>query len=125
MNREASPSVATGQFLFFRQVGQLFSASIVGQGMGLVRSMVLTVFFSPAQLGVWNFLHVIFGYGANAHLGILSGMNKLVPRYLAQGEDERAERTEESVFWCNLVLGAILAVTVYIASYAAPLPFQT
>src|SRR3972149_809245 len=89
MNREASPSVATGQFLFFRQVGQLFSASIVGQGMGLVRSMVLTVFFSPAQLGVWNFLHVIFGYGANAHLGILSGMNKLVPRYLAQGEDER------------------------------------
>lgn len=83
------------------------SATVIGQGVGLIRSIVIPVIFSPAQLGIWNLMNVILNYGANAHLGILHGMNKAIPFQRGQGNLEEVELTKDSVFWLNLLLAAL------------------
>lgn len=65
-------------------------------------------------------MNVLIGYGANAHLGLLHGMNKLVPALRGGGEIERLESVKDSVFWFNILLGAIAAIATFVASYNIP-----
>jgi O-antigen/teichoic acid export membrane protein len=82
----------------------LFSTVLV-QAVGLLRSIVIPVLFNPAQLGTWNLMNVIIGYGGHAHLGLLHGMNKIIPLFKGQGKSEKIEETKNSVFWVNLIIG--------------------
>lgn len=120
-----SANLSSEASLLLRQIGQLFSVTLVSQVIGLVRGMILPVLFLPAQLGVWNFLNVLFGYGSCAHLGLLSGMVKLVPSHLATAEEAQAHLLEVSIFWCNITLGVILSVGAYVASHVVPAEFRS
>ena len=62
-------------------------------------------------------MNVLVGYGANAHLGLLHGMNKLVPALRGKGEIERLASVKDSVFWFNILLGAVAAFITFLASY--------
>ena len=62
------------------------SATIFGQGFSIIRSIFIPILFSPSQLGIWNLFNVLLGYFANAHLGLLHGMNKEIP-YLREKKD--------------------------------------
>ncbi len=95
---------------------KFLSANIIARGIEMIRSLVIAVLFSPAQLGIWNLMGVIRGYGANAHLGLLDGMNKAIPFLHGQGKVEEIEAIKDNVFWLNMLLGAFAGVAVCVAS---------
>lgn len=92
-------------------------ATVFSQGAGLVRTLALTIIFSPSQLGIWNFMNVIVGYGANAHLGLLHGMNKMVPALKIGNDASRFQSVKDSVWWINGLLGAIAGLITFVSSY--------
>jgi len=98
-------------------------ATIAGQGFGVVRSVMMPVFLNPAQLGIWNLMNVIIGYGGNAHFGVLHGMNKLVPILRGQGETAQVVTVRESVFWANLILASSIAAGLAVGALFAPLSY--
>ncbi len=99
---------------------QYLSATIVGQGVGLIRAVMLPVLFSTSQLGIWSLMNVIIGYGANAHLGLLHGMNKAIPFLRGRNDPEQVERIKDSVFWVNLLLGGFAGVALWSVSWLKP-----
>jgi O-antigen/teichoic acid export membrane protein len=88
------------------------AASTISQLVGVVRSVIVAVLFTPAQLGTWNLMSIILGYGTNAHLGILHSMNKTIPFLRGQSRIEQLETVKNSVFWVNLALGGIVAIAL-------------
>lgn len=97
-----------------------FSATIIAQGIGIFKSVLLPILFVPAQMGIWNLMGVIIGYGANAQLGILDGMNKLIPLLRGQEKLQEIENVKNSVFWFNFFLGALAAVGLVISAFFVP-----
>lgn len=92
-------------------------ATVFSQGAGLVRTLLLTIIFSPSQLGIWNFMNVVVGYGANAHLGLLHGMNKIIPPLKSANDTQRFHVVRDSVWWTTGFLGAIAGFIVFLSSY--------
>lgn len=93
------------------------ASTVAAQGFGIIRSMLLPVLLVPTQLGLWNLMNVIVGYGANAHLGLLHGFNKQVPALRAQGNERELNELKDSVFWVNLLLGIIVSFVLFLASF--------
>lgn len=100
-----------------KDCAQYSAATAIGQGVGLIRAVIIPVLLSPAQLGVWNLMNVVMNYGGNAHLGILDGMNKLIPMLRGQGRDVEVEAVKDSAFWINIFLGVVAFGVVWGASY--------
>jgi hypothetical protein len=86
---------------------KFLSATVIAQVVSLVRGFILPVLFEPVQLGVWNLMNVILGYGANSHLGLLHGMNKTIPCLRGQNRTQEIEDVKSSIFWLNLLLGLV------------------
>lgn len=91
---------------------RVFFSSTFAQALGAVRSFVLPVLLVPEQLGVWNLLNVIVGYGANSHVGLLHGMNKALPRITAKGNLIARNSLKDSVFWVNIALALSFSALV-------------
>jgi len=106
---------------------QFSAATVVSQGVGLIRALIIPVLLSPGQLGIWNLMNVVVAYGGNGHLGLLHGMNKMIPTLRGQGQDQLSEVTKDSAFWFNVFLSSgwlgfvLLASLVVSTNYAAPL----
>ena len=96
---------------------QYLSATIIAQGIGVCKSIFMPILFAPTQMGIWNLMGVIIGYGANAQLGLLDGMNKLIPLLRGQKKFQEIEIVKNSVFWVNLSLGALAAILLVISSF--------
>lgn len=96
------------------------SATIVGQGVGLIRALMIPVLFNPAQLGVWNLMNVVLGYGTHAHVGLLHGMNRAIPALRGQGRSAEVESMKDSVFWVVFGLASAGGAGLWIASVMAP-----
>jgi len=116
------PSSERGQII--QDSVRYFFATIAGQGFGMIRSVMMPVLLNPAQLGIWNLMNVIMGYGGNAHLGILHGMNKLVPMSRGQGQIAQVALVRDSVFWSNLILAALAASGIALTSFFVPLSYS-
>jgi O-antigen/teichoic acid export membrane protein len=95
-------------------------ATVIGQGIGLIRAIFIPVIFSPAQLGIWNLMNVIMNYGGNAHLGILHGMNKAIPLLRSQNKIEEVGLIKDNVFWLNLFLGFLASTIFWLTSLFVP-----
>lgn len=117
MNQETG---TTRRRRIIKDSAKYLTATIIGQGIGLIRAVLLPVIFSPSQLGIWSLMNVIIGYGANAHVGLLDGMNKAIPLLRTQNNLEAVERIKDSVFWLNLLLGGLAGVAVCFASWVWP-----
>ena len=94
-------------------------STMLAQTVGLLQSILLPVLFGPAQLGVWNLMNVIIGYSANAHLGILHGLNKKIPALRSIGRAREIDDLKDSVFWFNLLLGVIAGCVMMFSSFWA------
>lgn len=101
-----------------------FSATIIAQGIGIFKSVLLPILFVPAQMGIWNLMGVIIGYGANAQLGILDGMNKLIPLLRGQDKFQDIENVKNSVFWFILFLGALAVAGLVISAFFVPVDYR-
>ena len=93
------------------------STTIIGQGFTMLRTVLLPVLFSPAQLGIWNIMFVILNYSGNAHLGILHGMNKEIPLLRGSGKDEEVKDMKDSIFWLIILIGLILLIGLFFTSF--------
>lgn len=83
----------------------------------LVRSVLLPVLLVPAQLGIWNLMNVVIGYGANAHLGLLHGLNKRVPALRATDAAAELDQLKDSVLWVCLALALLLGAGLFASSF--------
>jgi O-antigen/teichoic acid export membrane protein len=108
-----------------KDCAQYSAATVIGQGVGMIRAVIIPVLLSPAQLGVWNLMSVVMNYGGNAHLGILDGMCKLIPTLRGQGKLAEVEKIKDSVFWINAFLSAGWCAFILIASYAVSSDYAT
>lgn len=99
-------------------------ATVAAQGMGFVRSILLPVLFVPFQMGIWNLMNVIIAYGASAHLGILHGMNKIIPLLRGQEKPKEIEVLRDSVFWVNSFLAAGATAILFASSFFAPKAYR-
>lgn len=93
------------------------TSTILAQGVSLLRTFLLPVLLGPVQLGIWNLMNVIIGYGANSHLGILHGLNKKVPALRGLGQIREIDELKDSVFWVNLLLGIMAGSAIFIGSF--------
>ncbi len=101
----------------FKDSTQYLVSTVLAQGAGLFRSVVLPVFLGPAQLGIWNLMNVVIGYGANAHLGILHGLNKKVPMLRGLGHAAEFDELKDSVYWASLLLALIVGAALFLGSF--------
>jgi O-antigen/teichoic acid export membrane protein len=69
-------------------------------------------------------MNVVLSYGGNAQLGILEGMNKLVPMLRGQGQTAQVATVRDSVFWTNLILAALVASGIALSSFFVPLAYS-
>lgn len=98
-------------------VARLFTGTCIAQAAGLLRAVFLPAVFAPAQLGSWNLMNVLIGYGANVHLGILHGMNKSLPVMKAEARLGDRERLKNTAFWMCLIQAGILSLVLYAISF--------
>lgn len=101
----------------FKDSTQYLVSTVLAQGVGLFRSLVLPVLLGPAQLGIWNLMNVVIGYGANVHLGILHGLNKKVPMLRGLGNAREFDELKDSVYWASLLLAIIAGAALFLTSF--------
>jgi len=88
------------------------AASFIAQLAGVVRSLMLPVLFTPAQLGAWNLMGVIMGYGSNSDLGIFQSMCKSIPTLRGQGNAVQVKTVVDSSLWVSMALAGVASVTL-------------
>lgn len=93
------------------------SANIVAQTVGLIRVVVIPILLNPAQLGIWNLMNVIIGYGSNIHMGLLHGMNKILPSLRSSKNAADSDVLKDSVFWITLLLGGVAGIVLFTISF--------
>ena len=64
------------------------STSLIGQGIGFFRAILMPILFTPSQLGIWNFLNLILSYAPHAQLGLILGLNKRIPLMRGEGNEK-------------------------------------
>ncbi len=111
------PSNASSKKQIIKDSAHYLTSTVLAQGLGLLRTLLIPILLGPAQLGVWNLMNVIVGYGANAHLGILHGLNKKIPYLRGLGKFEEIDELKDSVFWFNLLLGISAGGLLLITSF--------
>ena len=88
----------SGRRKIIKDSSKFLAATVLAQGIGMIRGLMMPVLFNPAQLGIWNLMGVIIGYGGNATFGLVHGMNKAIPLLRGQGNEVGSEEVKDSVF---------------------------
>lgn len=91
---------------------RVFISSWFAQIFGLVRSFLLPIIMLPDQLGIWNFVNVLIGYGANSHIGLLHGFNKSFPKLSLVNNFAVRNTLRDSVFWTNIILALFFSIVI-------------
>lgn len=107
-----------------KSISQYFLATIFGNIFGLLRNIFLPFIYTPAQLGIWNLMNVLLSYSANMHLGVLHGMNKLIPVYKAKNENRNENLLVSSIFWFNIILAIITLIGFAISAFYFEVSFK-
>lgn len=100
-----------------KQSSHYVSTSLIGQGIGLFRAVLMPVLFSPTQLGIWNFMNMILSYTPHTQLGLMHGLNKRIPLMKGIGDLEEEAKIRNSVFWVNLILCIPVFIGIFLFSY--------
>jgi O-antigen/teichoic acid export membrane protein len=112
-----SNTPASSRQKIIKDSGHYVGSSVLGQAFGLLRAVLMPVFFNPAQLGVWNVLNLILSYCPHAQLGLTNGMNKSIPMMKGVGNEEEAKNIKNSVFWINLLLSLLAMIGLLCVSF--------
>lgn len=97
----------------FLSAGSIYLfAILLAQLASVIRILALPYMLSPIELGLWSLFNMLIGYGANSHLGLLHGMNKLYPAMRTRGEVIEATALRDSVFTVCNILGIVVALLI-------------
>ena len=119
------PTVGRSRSRIIKDSGQYLSATLLAQGVGIVRSLMMPVLLMPTQLGIWNLMIVVISYGEKAQLGLLDGMNKALPLMRGEGRHDRTDAMKDSVFWTTLVLAGLAGLTTWVLAWFVPPAFAS
>jgi O-antigen/teichoic acid export membrane protein len=100
-------------------------SSILGQGISLLRSILMPFLFNPAQLGIWNLLNLILSYTPHAQIGLMHGMNKGIPLMKGKNNLQEEVNIRNSVFLLNLFLSIILIIICTLVSFYISTTYRT
>ena len=95
--------IVSGRQKILNDIKHYSGTTIIGQAFLVLRSILIPILFNPAQLGIWNMMFVVLNYSANAHLGLLHGMNKEIPQLRGKGKIEEILSIKDSVFWFIII----------------------
>ena len=111
----SSPSIVAPETGWRRMIADWLAvggATAVGQALGVVTSLLFRTLLDPAQMGVWQTLKMVLGYGNYANLGISKGAARELTIALGRGDLHAARRGLDLAFTVNtlssLVFAAIL-----------------
>ncbi|MFQ5808494.1 MAG: lipopolysaccharide biosynthesis protein [Armatimonadota bacterium] len=88
------------------------SASYVGLIASVIRALVLANVLGPIDWGILAAVRLLVGYCGNSHLGMMHGLNKLMPLALGKEEHERAETLQNTAFTATTALAIAAGLTV-------------
>ena len=91
-------------------------ATVVCHALGMVTSLLLKMLLSPAQMGVWQALKMLLGYGNYANLGISKGAIREYTVARGRGETTAARRGLDVAFTFNTVSSLAYAVLLLAAA---------
>jgi len=92
------------------------SASYVALITSVVRALTLARILGPMGRGVLSGVRLLASYFGNSHLGLLHGMNKLMPLALGRGERARAEALQNTAFASTTALAAIAGLGICVCA---------
>ncbi|MFQ6131337.1 MAG: oligosaccharide flippase family protein [Armatimonadota bacterium] len=103
------------------------SAQYLAMALGVVRGLLVARILGPTGWGIFGGTRLVMGYLGHAHLGLLHGMNRLMPVRLGAGDRERAEGLQNTAFTACIALSglAALGLFVFAAFFARFYEFET
>ncbi|NLC55716.1 MAG: oligosaccharide flippase family protein [Armatimonadetes bacterium] len=108
-----------------RGSGAFFTGSALAQAAGIARNLLVAGLLSPSQLGIWNVMVMIVGYGKYGDLGLTYGMNKWVPLLRSRGEEQRLRVVRDTTFWATIGIGCVECLLLIGLSRFLPAQYST
>jgi len=96
---------------------KLYGATLAGQAISGVRTLVVAGLLGPQQFGLWKSLQLVLSYSTWSDLGALRGLGRQVPLLRGEGRLAEAERVQRTA-WTQL-LGLTAAVTLALLAAGA------
>ena len=106
----------SGRQKIIKNSSHYVSTSLIGQGIGFLRAILMPVLFTPSQLGIWNLMNLILSYTPHAQLGLVHGLNKGIPLMKGEGNEKEEANIKNSIFWANVFLSILVFIIVNIFS---------
>ena len=106
----APAAPVTGWRRLFGDWAVVGGATAVCHALGAVTSLLLRMFLSPAQMGIWQALKLFMSYGNYANLGISKGAAREFTVALGRGETSAAERGLNLAFTVNTLTSFLYAL---------------
>jgi O-antigen/teichoic acid export membrane protein len=82
--------------------------------LGLVRGLLMARILGPTGWGIFGGARLVASYLSNAHLGVLHGMNRLMPLRLGAGDRQQAQNLQNTGFCVCVALAALCAVALLV-----------
>ena len=118
--RPAIPTPVTGWRRLFGDWLLVGSATTVCHALGAVTALLLRMFLSPAQMGVWQALKLFLSYGNYANLGISKGAAREFNVALGHGHTDSARHGLNLAFAVNTISSLVYAtVLLTVAAWIA------
>lgn len=94
--------------------GAFFSTALVG-----LRAVLVLEIVGPTTIGVWKSVMVMYFVAEFARLGVSRGIGLRVPVLAGQDRPEEAERYAAAAYLFLLLVGTLLGVSIFAASFLA------
>lgn len=101
---------------FILDSSKMFLSTGVSTLFNIIRSFIVPAVLGPSLLGLWSILTTISTYNLHADLGMVDGMNKLLPFLKTKGEFEEAERVKDATFTILCIVSSVIALILFTLS---------
>lgn len=113
---ESVPRPVTGWRRLLRDSMLVGGSSLVCDALGAVTSLLFRTLLDPTQMGLWQGLKTLLGYGNFANLGVSKGVARELTVSLGRGDQRAAARQVALGQTANLVSSAVYAAGLLAAA---------
>lgn len=101
-------------------IGIVSGAAYVSMLVSMVRSVLLARILGPVGRGVFNGVGLITQYCTHCNMGLVHGMNKLMPMWIGAGDRDGARRLQDTAFTATLLLTAATVGGILTLAFLVP-----
>ena len=95
-----------------------FSATIIFlQASRFFVSVLAARELGPINWGMWQLLSLIIVYSSVSHLGVINGMNRNIPLFIGQGNDQLVEKISGVAFVVAMALTILFCMALFTISF--------